>query len=522
MPLSIKNLLGCLLLSGFSVALVFALQWQTDFNLWDEGFLWYGAQRVLAGDVPILDFQAYDPARYYWAAAIMRLLNSEGIVSLRVGAALCQTIALFLSLQLICKSCEKPIFDNKLFIVVCVVLLMQWMYVYYKVYDIVAAVALIAMLASLIEKPTILRYFLLGICIGFVATIGRNHGVYGLIGCAGAIVYINVGNTAVNEWLKHLFAICVGIFVGFAPVWVAMLTIDGYATAFLNSVYYLFELKTTNLPLPVPWPWRSTLQTLPIALAIHGFFTGLYFVALLVFPVVSITWILITKIRKMSALNPGFIAAAWLSVPYAHYAFSRADVPHLSFSIFPLLIGSMLLLKEKTPKIWWSSLLGIFLTSALLMIPLQPLGKCLIVHRCVEVNVAGDVIRVPEKKASEIRLLQELVEKYVPRGGIIFVTPSWPGAYPLLGRKSPVYDIYNLSKRSDFFQQKEIEKLAWANPMLVVMVEELLDGGDAHLLKNTNPLIHSYLLKNYTQLPDVGSPTVKVFLLKVNTLGLHD
>lgn len=493
---------------------MFVLQGHIDFNLWDEGFLWYGAQRVLVGDIPIRDFQAYDPTRYYWSAAIMALLNDDGVVSLRVGATLCQTIGLYISLRVIYRYSEQCYRESKLFLIAIAGLLILWMYVYYKVYDIFAALALIAMLAAVLDKPTTLRHFSLGICIGFVATIGRNHGIYGLIGCATAIISMNMGNNDARGWVKQLSVVCIGIIIGFAPVLISMLVIDGYTPAFLNSVYYLFELGATNLPLPVPWPWSSALHTLPPSHAVHGFFTGLYFLGLLIFPSVSISWILVTRKKNKTAINPGLAAAAWLSLPYAHYAFSRADVPHMSFAIFPLLIGTLLFLQKMKPQFLWPSLLGLIFTSALLMIPIQPLGKCFIVHRCVKMNVANDVISVPERKANEIRLIQMLVEKYVPDDAQFLVTPSWPGAYPLMHKKSPVFDIYNLTRRSEAFQRNEIKKLEEIKPKLVVIVEEPLDGGETHFTKYTNPLIYKYLLKNYDEIPNTGFPTVKTYLSK--------
>jgi hypothetical protein len=99
-PASIQYLY-CLLLAVTVPLGLFLWQGHYGLNLADEGFLWYGAQRVRQGDVPIRDFMAYDPGRYYWSALFMQLENSSGILALRHSLAVFQTLGLAVALNLI-------------------------------------------------------------------------------------------------------------------------------------------------------------------------------------------------------------------------------------------------------------------------------------------------------------------------------------------------------------------------------------------------------------------------------------
>ena len=90
-----SNLFVAGLCSLVLTGLWFCLTWQYGFDLADEGYYWYGAQRVLRGEVPIRDFYAYDIARYYWSALVMQILSDDGPFSARLSAAMFQLFGTF-------------------------------------------------------------------------------------------------------------------------------------------------------------------------------------------------------------------------------------------------------------------------------------------------------------------------------------------------------------------------------------------------------------------------------------------
>lgn len=84
-----------LTISSLAVITLFIWQGNIEFSFADEGFLWYGAQRVMSGEIPIRDFMSYDPDRYYWSASLMQLWSNNGIMALRASVAVFLIIGLF-------------------------------------------------------------------------------------------------------------------------------------------------------------------------------------------------------------------------------------------------------------------------------------------------------------------------------------------------------------------------------------------------------------------------------------------
>jgi hypothetical protein len=288
------------------------------------------------------------------------------------------------------------------------------------------------------------------------------------------------------------------------------LVVPDFATAFWESIRFLFETKETNLPLPVPWPWRVDFDTLPLEKAVRGFLVGLFFVAIVAFGVLALAWLFWQRWNQRKAA-PVLCAATFMALPYAHYAYSRADVGHLALGIFPFLIGSLAFLAARPVKAKWPFALMLFFASIWVMHPFHPGWECRTGEQCVPMEISGDELRIAPNTAGDVRLLRKLADEYAPGARSFIATPFWPGAYALLERKSPMWAIYALHRRNEADQRSEIERIEAAAPGFILLYDFALDGREELRFRNTHPLIHQYIIENYELLPNSPNPLYKIF-----------
>lgn len=503
-------------LSVFFVFLLYLWQGNVGFNLWDEGFLWYGAQRVMLGEVPIRDFMAYDPGRYYWSALLMSTIGDNGIMSLRVSVAVFQALGLFIGLLLIAQSTKSHGKSNYLFGIIVAVTLVVWMFPRHKLFDASLSLFLIGALAYLVQRPIPRNYLVAGFCIGLVATFGRNHGVYGVIGSLGAMLWLSIKRTSGPTFLKGLLLWAGGVTAGYSPVLLMALAVPGFALAFWESIRFLFEQKATNLPLPVPWPWTVNFTGLSFGDSVRGLLIGLFFIGVLMFGVLSILWVVLQRVKEKQ-VSPVLVASASLALPYAHFAFSRADLGHLAQGIFPLLVGGGALLSTQVDRLKWPLAITLCGASIWVMHVVHPGWQCLASSQCINVAVSGNTLQVDTGTANDIALLRQLVDQYAPNGQGFIATPFWPGAYPLLARRSPMWEIYALFPRSDAFERKEIERIKASKPGFAFVFDFPLDGREELRFRNTHPLIHQYILDNFDQVPSTPNSAYQIY--KARSVG---
>ena len=294
-----------------------------------------------------------------------------------------------------------------------------------------------------------------------------------------------------------------GVVVGYLPVLLFIAIVPGFALAFWESIrVLLFEIKVTNLPLPVPWPWLLPFGQLSIVEMMRGITIGVFFIAIALIGVLGIIWLIRQRLHNQP-VSPALVASIILILPYAHYAFSRADLTHLAGSMPPFLMGIFALLADQPKKIKWPFAALLCCVSLFLMLHMHIGYYCYFKNQCVNINVAGDKLNVHITTARDLMLLNELAEQFIPNDRTFIAAPFLPGAYAILGRKSPMWEIYALVPRNAAFQQAEIERIKAANPCFAIIDNRPLDERDELRFCNTHSIIDQYIRDNFERLNDV-------------------
>ena len=429
-----------------SVALVGSLHLLTGdvgFDLWDEGFLWYGVKRTAAGEVPLRDFQSYLPGRYYWAAAWSWILG-DGILALRLSNNLFRVLGLWLGLL----AARRVVPHAGLLLPIGAVLAL-WMFPQHKPVEASFSLALVYVAVRLVEDPSPRWHFLSGSLVGFAMCFGPNIGLYGALALLFAILLVHERRRE-GHLARKLAVWCAGVVVGLAPLLGLMAFARGFATSLGESVLYIAR-HGVNLPRPVPWPWRLDYESLGWVQGLSAFSIGTgYLLLAATLPLgLAVAWGTRGPLLRQRAV---FIACVCVGFFFAHHASVRSDAFHLAESIQPLLLGLFAVpaalgfshRRWATAAVW---AIPIFLT--LFAVPsanpaltrFQPgaAPPLLVPH-----EVAGDPLRVPRPIADELTRVERAVARHVPPNDPLFIASMRPGLYPLLGRVSPVWEIYFL------------------------------------------------------------------------------
>ncbi len=500
----------------------FALTWRYGFDLADEGYYWYGAQRVLRGEVPMLDFMSYDIGRYYWAAAIMRLIGDDGIFGARISAAIYQALGTCLGVYVCLISLRQNGVVRWLFALLTACVLTVWVWPYYKVFDHATSILIVAMLVLMVKIPRPAAWLMAGIGLGFSAMMGRNHGLYGAVASSFVILMLLFKSSVRRDVLIRTAYFATGVVIGFSPTFVMMLTVDGFSGAFIESIASLLRYGATNIGLPIPWPWSENITELGFVSSSIALLSSFGFVLLLAFPPLCVMALHSRRINLTASGRIVLVAALAAAVPYAHYAFSRADVTHLALGIFPVLIGLLVLgtaTEARRP---------IFVGASLLAVSIVALGNSqfylaekLFQKKLIQANVGSELLWMSPRNAARLEATAAILAAQPAAANNFLAQPDMPGLYAIYRTKIPLWEIYSLIPMTTDFQKFELSRLDAAHPGLILLSDHDLDGHPELRYSRTHPLIHQWIDANYqpTHLGDLlGDTNFKVYIPKVSVV----
>ena len=498
-----------LILSGLIVILVFFLQGNVSFNIPDEGFLWYGTVRTALGEVPVRDFQSYEPGRYYWGALWFKLLRNDGLLALRFSQTAFQFVGLSLALLLLRRVC------NSWLAVICAALiLVRWMFPSWKVYEPAIMIAAIYFAVLIIEKPSRKRHLIAGIFIGLAAFFGRNHGVYCTLSFALLIVFES-WKAGFRTLFERLASLAFGIVVGYLPMFLMLAFVAGFRERFIQDLLFNLHYATT-IPIPVPWPWRQTYTSVGIREAINRLSIGFLYLGVVVFYVLALGRLLF---KRVVSPHPIFIASTFVGLTYLHYTFGRPQLYYLAWTIPPLILGLIAVPVSFPPQfrktlliIVWT-ILVVSTVSALefssenyFTAQAKSFVKTKLLRRyngdfTLAMNsqglerrdIRGDSLWVTTDVASIIDGANAMDQHVIPKDEPILVAPYLTGLYALWQKQSPLWEIYFLLPQPVENQKKMVEDLERKHVNWAVVCHNYIDDRPELAFQSTHHLLWQYL-----------------------------
>ena len=504
--------LPTLLLSLCLVMGTFALESDLLLVLADEGFLWYGAIRTSLGEVPIRDFQAYDPGRYYWAA-LWSLLLGHGIVALRFSTALFQVLGLTLGLL----AARRTRLGGVATVPIACVLVI-WMFPWFKNVESSLLMAAIYLATSFVEKPTRGRHLAAGIFIGASAFFGRNLGIYNFAAFFLLILILHVKRHD-GRLVDKLGIWTLGIAVGYSPMLAMFAFVPGFLESFVDSLRLYLDRGATNIALPIPWPWSADpwpltprdLGRLPLYARWPWIFCGLTW---LVFPAFCLFGILLALRTRASDLGLRAlpIASALVGLPYLHHAFSRADILHLAPTLPALLLGLAGLPAAfgAERRTWMRALV----VAAIVLIfcagarfdPFYANRVSPSRGLLSEASVAGDTLFIKRKTARLIEAVRRIHADRVRTGESLLILPHAPGLYAVLGVRSPIWELYASLRPTEKVVQELIPSLELRRVNWLLLADVSIDDREDLKLRRTHPELWDYLTSRFEPAKAPGLP----------------
>ena len=472
-------------------------------DLADEGYLVFGIFRLRDGQLPIRDFRAYDPGRYYWCG-LFTLIFGAGFFAARVTMAVTMALALCLLATLMISATDAPILS-----VLTCALAMIWMQPRHKQIENFFAILGVFLLFDLSDDGGLLAYATLGAAIGLSAFFGLNCFVY-LVGASFLMASLALDLPE----LPSLSALGLGFALGMLPTLVMFVAAKGYARDyFQRKIWALFQRGSTNLKLPLPWIWATGKTAFdgytPVRrLNLKGLFS--------LMPVLFVGGLSLPLIIGASEMSPPerlIFAASCIGLVNFYHILSRADLGHMFLPALPLsvLIAASSYILFGT--IGASIAVALALLAAVWLVwqqPFQLIGYLRSRHDLVQFQCATDRLYLPSKLAMQMERLQQVTQKWSTKDEPILSVPMQIGLCAMFDRAHAVYDSFPVYPSGAPARRKMVEDLAKSRPKLMLIGTKAVDQRKDLIFLNNYPQVAAFIATDYTQLETISGIEIYV------------
>lgn len=500
MLIDTSEILGILATATLLVSLFYLPGIRTGINFADEGYLWYGTLKVLEGEVPIRDFRAYDPGRYYWCA-IWMLLFGKNLLSVRIALSVAQILALSAGLAVIYIATRGAWLPT----ILTGLAMIGWTYPLHKQIDILFSMTTPLMAVLLVDSPFASQYVLSGMYVGVCFLFGLNHGIYAGGGLLALILVMGFGDQglSLNDSLAGYIT---GLSLGVLPIFAMFIFVPRlFKVYWRQKISRVLRRGTANLSFPIPWLWKSELFQLRqldkggqfVVKCMFTFIPVLYVIAIL--PVISGDISVMTREWAM-------VAVACSGLFYWHHAVSRADLSHLAQSIAPFIMLLVIFFAEFTYG-WAATCVLIAVSLRYVYLAHASWVKHFFKACDLEkVNIGETALWLEPWQANYLGRVRSLVEAHSKQGDFVLLLPNLVAFYSMLQRKPAVYDLFCVYPATEAEETQMIEELSTQEVGFALINNEPTDAREDLRFSHTHPGVWQYLNHEFQLLDEEGIP----------------
>ena len=490
----------------------YALLGDVGFELTDEGYLWYGVQRAELGEVPRLDFRGYDAGRYYWCVAWAPLFGT-GLLGMRLSLAMYQAVGLFFGLRVARRALKPGETGLPLLLVGLGVLLTIWEFPRQKVFEHTSVLITVWVVMRWLEQRDLRRAFAAGFWTGLALFMGRNHALYAGLSSVAVLGWIGA-RESLALCRDSLGSFSAGVAVGLLPTVAMMLLIPGLAATNWELAMALVH-RSSNLSMDVPWPWTIDFAAEDPGWATQLLGTGISYMLMCAVYLLGAIAVVRTSASAMHR-RAAFAACIFVGISWAHHAAVRSEAGHLAQAAHPLwlaLFAAPLAFDwAQRQRVALAS--GITLVTLTAAVPIFADGRWqgLVSDSWKPLEVGDDSVRAPAWIVDYVQTIDGLVSTHVAESELILIAPFDPTFYPYFGKKSPIYDTYQLWPSSNEAQQAAIAALEAQDVRWALLGTTIVSGSPQTHYSHTNPLVLAYLQQNFEPVPGVAQFPGRMFL----------